>query len=98
MWAPRHGRHIRHRNYHPVNGQVEWMNRMIKDDTVKRDHYDTHDRLRARLQLFVDACNQPTGSRPNGASSLRVHLQTLDRAVALFITHPTRHTLGASIF
>jgi transposase InsO family protein len=43
---------------HPwTNGQVERMNRTIKDATVKRYHYDTHDQLRAHLQLFVDAYN-----------------------------------------
>ncbi len=43
---------------HPwTNGQVERMNRTIKHATVKRYHYDTHDQLRAHLQLFVDAYN-----------------------------------------
>ena len=38
-----------------TNGQVERMNRTIKDATVKRYHYDSHGQLRAPLQLFVDA-------------------------------------------
>jgi transposase InsO family protein len=43
---------------HPwTNGQVERMNRTLKDATVKRYHYDSHDQLRAHLQLFVDAYN-----------------------------------------
>jgi transposase InsO family protein len=43
---------------HPwTNGQVERMNRTIKDATVKRYHYESHDQLRAHLQLFVDAYN-----------------------------------------
>jgi transposase InsO family protein len=43
---------------HPwTNGQVERMNRTIKDATVKRYHYDGHDQLRAHLALFVDAYN-----------------------------------------
>jgi transposase InsO family protein len=43
---------------HPwTNGQVERMNRTIKDATVKRYHYDSHDQLRAHLHLFVDAYN-----------------------------------------
>jgi hypothetical protein len=33
------------------------MNRTIKDATVKRYHYDSHDQLKAHLQLFVDAYN-----------------------------------------
>jgi transposase InsO family protein len=40
-----------------ANGQVERMNRTIKEATVKRYHYDGHDQLRAHLQLFLDAYN-----------------------------------------
>jgi len=40
-----------------TNGQVERMNRTIKDATVKRYHYASHDELRQHLQLFVDAYN-----------------------------------------
>lgn len=43
---------------HPwTNGQVERMNRTIKDATVKRYHYASHDELRRHLQLFLDAYN-----------------------------------------
>ena len=43
---------------HPwTNGQVERMNRTIKDATVKRYFYETHDQLRAHLRDFVDAYN-----------------------------------------
>jgi transposase InsO family protein len=43
---------------HPwTNGQVERMNRTIKDATVKRYFYETHDRLRTHLRDFVDAYN-----------------------------------------
>ena len=43
---------------HPwTNGQVERMNRTLKDATVRRYHYDSHDQLRAHLRLFVDAYN-----------------------------------------
>ena len=43
---------------HPwTNGQVERMNRTIKDATVKRYHYDSHDRLRCHLADFLDAYN-----------------------------------------
>jgi hypothetical protein len=33
------------------------MNRTIKDATVKRYFYETHDQLRAHLQNFLDAYN-----------------------------------------
>ncbi len=43
---------------HPwTNGQVERMNRTIKDATVKRFHYDSHDHLRSHLGDFMAACN-----------------------------------------
>src|ERR1700712_2903749 len=35
-----------------TNGQVERMNRTIKDATVKRFHYETHDHLRSHLDTF----------------------------------------------
>ena len=43
---------------HPwTNGQVERMNRTLKEATVKRFHYDTHDQLRTHLADFVNAYN-----------------------------------------
>ena len=43
---------------HPwTNGQVERMNRTIKEATVKRFHYDDHDQLRNHLADFIAAYN-----------------------------------------
>ncbi len=43
---------------HPwTNGQVERMNRTIKDATVKRFFYETHDQLQGHLGDFVTAYN-----------------------------------------
>jgi transposase InsO family protein len=43
---------------HPwTNGQVERMNRTIKEATVKRFHYETHEQLRSHLTDFVNAYN-----------------------------------------
>ena len=43
---------------HPwTNGQVERMNRTIKEATVKRFHYDDHDQLKKHLADFIDAYN-----------------------------------------
>src|SRR6267143_1487457 len=43
---------------HPwTNGQVERMNRTIKEATVNRYHYYSHDQLRAHLVDFVTAYN-----------------------------------------
>ena len=52
---------IEHRTTKPnhpwTNGQVERMNRTIKEATVKRYHYDSHDQLRQHLQDFIEAYN-----------------------------------------
>ncbi|CAN7147806.1 IS481 family transposase [Bosea sp. LjRoot237] len=43
---------------HPwTNGQVERMNRTIKEATVQRYHYDSHDQLEHHLNDFVAAYN-----------------------------------------
>jgi transposase-like protein len=43
---------------HPwTNGQVERMNRTIKEATVKRYHYDSHAQLENHLQNFIRAYN-----------------------------------------
>tara|TARA_R110000751_G_scaffold24658_2_gene67781 strand:+ start:556 stop:1506 length:951 start_codon:yes stop_codon:yes gene_type:complete len=43
---------------HPwTNGQVERMNRTIKEATVKRFHYDDHSQLKRHLADFIDAYN-----------------------------------------
>jgi len=43
---------------HPwTNGQVERMNRTIKDATVKRYHYGSHAQLKQHLQTFLMAYN-----------------------------------------
>ena len=40
-----------------TNGQVERMNRTIKEATVKRFHYDDHEQLRNHLANFISAYN-----------------------------------------
>ena len=43
---------------HPwTNGQVERMNRTIKEATGRRFHYDSHKQLRAHLDDFIAAYN-----------------------------------------
>ncbi len=56
-----HGHGIDHRltkpNHPWTNGQVERMNRTIKEATVKRYHYDGHHQLRTHLADFIAAYN-----------------------------------------
>ncbi len=43
---------------HPwTNGQVERMNRTIKEATVKRYHYDRHEQFECHLKDFINAYN-----------------------------------------
>ena len=43
---------------HPwTNGQIERMNRTIKETTVKRYHYDTHSQLETHVTDFIAAYN-----------------------------------------
>jgi transposase InsO family protein len=55
----RHG--IEHRltkpNHPWTNGQVERMNRTLKEATVRRYYYETHDQLRQHLADFIAAYN-----------------------------------------
>src|SRR3977135_3082025 len=56
---------------HPwTNGQVERMNRTIKDATVKRFYYEAHDERRVDLPNFVPAHNFASVSRPSRGSRL----------------------------
>ena len=52
---------IEHRHTKPnhpwTNGQVERMNRTLKEATVRRYHYETHDQLREHLEAFLAAYN-----------------------------------------
>jgi transposase InsO family protein len=43
---------------HPwTNGQFERMNRTLKEATVRRYYYDSHDQLRQHVQTFLNAHN-----------------------------------------
>lgn len=54
-------RNVEHRLTKPrhpwTNGQVERMNRTIKDATVRRFHYESHSHLRQHLADFIAAYN-----------------------------------------
>jgi hypothetical protein len=70
---------------HPwTNGQVERMNRTIKEATVKRYHYDSH----AQLTRISTTSSTPTimadASRPARPHSLRIHLQNLANRAGKF--------------
>ncbi len=73
MFAMRLRKHgIEHRftkpNHPRTNGQVERINRTIKDATVKRFHCDGHEQLRRHLADFIAAYDY--GRRPKTLKGL----------------------------
>jgi transposase InsO family protein len=74
---------------HPwTNGQVERMNRTIKDATVKRYHDDSHKQLESHLTNFVSAYNfarrlntlkglTPTSSSPKHGQNSPKHSDSI---------------------
>ncbi len=79
---------------HPwTNGQVERMNRTLKEATVKRYHYDTHDQLKTHLSDFVDAYNY---ARRHSKASRRSNTSAKSEPERLNV-NPTHHKLGLNI-
>ena len=77
---------------HPwTNGQVERMNRTIKDATVKRFYYESHDQLRQHLADFISAYNSGRrlktlkGLTPYESSSERFSINPLQQMPGLNI-------------
>ena len=66
---------------HPwTNGQVERMNRTLKEATVRRYYYKSHEQLRTHLtglRRLLQLRQAPQD--PQGAHPFRAHLQVLDR-------------------
>ncbi len=81
---------------HPrTNGQVERMNRTLKDTTVRRYHYGSHDELRHHLQFFLDAYNR-AGLLKTLRSLMPYEFigKTWTDQPARFTSDPTHYTLG----
>ena len=85
--------------YHPwTNGQVERMNRTLKDATVRRYHYDSHDQLRAHLQLFLEAYNYARRlTTLRGLTPYEFICKTWTDQPHRFRVDPTHLTLGPNI-
>jgi hypothetical protein len=57
----------------PTNGQVESMNRTIKEATVKRFHYDDHAQLETHLDDFIAAIARRLSSSQTRSSKQAPH-------------------------
>lgn len=81
---------------HPwTNGQVERMNRTIKDATVKRYHYETHDQLKEHLAQFLTAYNFAKRLKPLRGLTPYEHISKCwQREPERFRLNPHHHSMG----
>ncbi len=74
----------------PDNGQVERMNRTIKEATVKRFHHDSHHQFETHLSDFISAYNY--GRRPKTLRGLTPY----EFVRKIWTTEPNRFNLTES--
>jgi transposase InsO family protein len=84
---------------HPwTNGQVERMNRTIKDATVKRFYYETHDELRKHLADFVAAYNYARRLKTlRGLTPYEAICKAWAESPSLFTANPHHQLPGPNI-
>ena len=84
---------------HPwTNGQVERMNRTLKDATVHRYYYDSHQQLQEHLQTFLMAYNLAKRLKIlGGLTPYEFICQQWQKQPDLFIHNPFHHTVGLYI-
>ncbi len=81
---------------HPwTNGQVERMNRTIKEATVKRYHYGAHAQLKAHLQAFLKAYNFAKRLKTlKGLTPYEKVIEGWQKEPDRFRINPFQHTAG----
>ncbi len=81
---------------HPwTNGQVERMNRTLKEATVRRYHYETHEQLHAHLADFVTAYNFTRRLKtPTGLTPYEFVCKTWAKEPSRFTLDPTHQMPG----
>jgi transposase-like protein len=84
---------------HPwTNGQVERMNRTLKEATVKKYYYQTHQHLKEHLQAFLMAYNFAKRlKRLKGLTPYEYICQCWQKEPERFTMNPYHHTLGLNI-
>ena len=81
---------------HPwTNGQVERMNRTLKEATVKRYHYESHEKLKEHLHNFVNAYNFAKRLKTlKGLTAYEYIINIWKNEPERFKVNPIHHTLG----
>jgi transposase InsO family protein len=97
-----HGNKIEHRLTkvkHPwTNGQVERMNRTLKEATVKRYYYDTHEQLKQHLYTFVNAYNFAKRLKTlKGLTPYEFIIKIWQSEPERFNVNPHHHNLGPNM-
>lgn len=84
---------------HPwTNGQVERMNRTLKDATVKRHHYESHEQLKEHLYNFLNAYNFAKRLKTlKGLTPYEAIIQCWTKEPERFNINPNHHNLGLNI-
>jgi transposase InsO family protein len=91
--------HIEHRltkaNHPWTNGQVERMNRTLKEATVKRYHYTNHQQLKNHLYHFLNAYNLAKRLKAlKGLTPYEYIVKIWKNEPEKFKVNPFHHTLG----
>lgn len=81
---------------HPwTNGQVERMNRTLKEATVNRHFYQNHDQLKEHLATFIAAYNFAKRLKTlQGLTPYQFILETWAKSPELFHSDPSQPILG----
>jgi hypothetical protein len=78
-----------------TNGPVERMNRTLKEATVKKYHYQTHDYLKEHLHAFLMAYNVAKHLKTlKGLTSYEYICQCWQKEPERFTVNPFHHILG----
>jgi transposase-like protein len=98
-----HEHGIQHRltkvNHPWTNGQVERMNRTLKEATVKRYYYDTHEQLKQHLAAFVNAYNFAKRLKTlKGLTPYEFIIKIWKMEPKRFTINPHHHNLGLNIY
>jgi transposase-like protein len=85
---------------HPwTNGQVERMNRTLKEATVNRYHYTSHQQLRDHLESFLNAYNFAKRlKRLQGLTAYEFIISCWKKEPERFVVNPHHHNLGLNTY